>query len=143
MRIMFIDDEGRRMRVYVEELEDAGHEIVFQNRVDSALSILRESTEQFDLVVLDISIPSGAEYRFEDTDGGSRTGIALYDTIRSLRPDLKILVFTNVSDPRVAKRFAKENAKLCRFARKPDELPFQFVKMVEEFVAELGNKGSL
>jgi CheY-like chemotaxis protein len=133
MKIMFIDDEPRRMQVYVEELEDAGHEVNFQDNVDSALTVLRNRSECFDLVVIDISMPSGAEYKFEDTDGGSRTGIALYDTIRKIWPDLKIMVFTNVSDRRVADRLANEDAQLFRFVRKPDTLPFQFVGLVEGF----------
>src|SRR5687768_7226861 len=128
MKILFIDDEHRRMRIYVQELEDAGHEVVFEDNVDSGLAALRKGGP-FGLVVLDISMPTGTEYRFEDTDGGSRTGIALYDTIRSLRPDLKVMVFTNVSDHRVAERFAKEDSRLCRFARKPDKLPFQLVEL--------------
>src|SRR5882762_3523780 len=117
MRIMFIDDERRRMRVYIEELQDAKHEVLLQDNVDEALEILRKATECFDLIVLDVSMPSGKEYKFEDTNGGSRTGLVLYDTIRHLQPDLKIIVFTNVSDRGVAERFRKEDARLCRFVR--------------------------
>jgi CheY-like chemotaxis protein len=133
MRIMFIDDEARRMRVYVEELTEAGHEVIFRDSVDSALETLRDESERFDLAVVDISMPTGAEYRFEDTDGGSRTGLALYDTIRREWPALKVLVFTNVYDPRLAERFAREDPKVCMFARKPDILPFQLLELVEEF----------
>jgi CheY-like chemotaxis protein len=135
MRIIFIDDERRRMRVYVEELVDAGHEVVFQDNVDSALDMLQDLSERFDVIVVDISMPSGTAYRFEDTNGGSRTGMALYDTIRSFRPDAKVVIFTNVSDHRVAERFANEDPKLCKFARKPDKLPFQFVQLIEEFAS--------
>jgi hypothetical protein len=86
-------------------------------------------------------MPTGAEYKYEDTNGSSRTGTALYDTIRAEWPDLKVIVFTNVSDRRVAERFGKEDAQLCRFARKPDVLPFQLVELVEEFVAGSKNEG--
>lgn len=137
MKIMFIDDESRRMGVVVEELRDAGHEVNFQDNVDSALETLREHAGHFDLVILDISMPSGKEYRFEDTDGGSRTGMALYDTIRDAWHDLKIVVFTNVLDLRVREHF--KDAHLCRLVRKPDVLPFQFVELVEKFAGE--NKG--
>lgn len=134
MKILFIDDERRRMAYVVEELQYAGYEVLFQDDVDSALAFLRDLSERFDLVVLDISMPPGTEFKFEDTDGGSRTGMALYDTIRSLRPFLKIVVFTNVSDRRVAERFGNEDARLCRFVRKPDILPFQFAELVDEFL---------
>jgi len=135
MRIMFIDDEPRRMKPYVNELEEAGHEVLFRDDIDSALKTLREPSEQFDLVVVDISVPAGLEYRYEDTDNGSRTGIALYDTIRRERPGQKVMVFTNVPDSRLAEQFAKEDGRICLFARKPDILPFQLVEMVEEFVS--------
>ena len=134
MKILFVDDESRRMRVYVEELQDAGNQVFFEDNVDSALAILRDNTQHFDIVVIDISMSTGAAYKFEDTDGGTRTGIALYDTIRRLRPDQKIMVFTNVSDRRVGERFDSEDTRLCRFARKPDKLPFQFAELVTEFM---------
>lgn len=134
MRIMLIDDERRRQKILVEELEDAHHEVVFKDNVDSALKILRHPSERFDVVVLDISMPSGGEYRFEDTDGGSRTGLVLYDTIRSELPNQKIVVFTNVSDQSVAERFGNEDAHLCRFVKKIDILPLHFVELIEEFV---------
>lgn len=141
MRILFVDDEFRRMRMYVEELTETGHEVVFKDNVDDALKTLRDESESFDLVIVDISMSPGSEYRFEDTDGGSRTGIALYDTIRHERPGLKVMVFTNVSDRRLAERFAKESARVCRFARKPDILPFQLVEQVQAFVSESGGEG--
>lgn len=136
MRIMFIDDDERRMQIYVAELVDNGHEVIFRDDIDLALATLRDPAEHFDLVVLDISMPPGTEYNYEDTIGGSRAGIPLYDTIRSERPGLKIVAFTNVSDPRLAEHFAKEDQRLCLFLRKPDNLPIQFAKKIENFLSE-------
>jgi CheY-like chemotaxis protein len=139
MRIMFIDDEPRRMKPYVDELEDAGHEVLFRDDTDEALKTLRGPSEKFDVVVVDISVAAGIEYKYDDTDNGSRTGIALYDTIKSERPGQKVIVLTNVPDPRLAEHFAKEDGSICLFARKPDILPFQLVEMIEEFVS--GSRG--
>ena len=139
MRIMFVDDERRRMQLYVEELVDRGHDVLFQDNVDSALATIRDPAERFDLVVLDISMPPGTEYKFEDTVGGTRTGLALYDTIRSVRPELKILALTNVSDPRVAEHFRRADDHLCRLVRKPEFLPIQFADLVGEFVSGTNN----
>ncbi|MFY9622582.1 MAG: response regulator [Pyrinomonadaceae bacterium] len=130
---MFIDDERRRMKLYVEELESNGHEVLFRDNVDSALETLNDLAEHFDLIVLDISMPPGKAFAFEDTIGGSRTGLALYATIRSLQPDLPIVALTNVADRRVADRLQGEDARLCRLVRKPETLPFQFAELVEEF----------
>jgi CheY-like chemotaxis protein len=135
MRVLFIDDEKRRMAPVIEEFQSLHHTIQFQDTVDGALKLIRNSAEQFDVVVMDISMASGQEFLREETDGGARTGILLYEAIRQERPGQKIAVFTNVSDPRVADRFMSEDHRLCRFVRKPDVLPFQFVEEIEKFVA--------
>lgn len=135
MRIMFIDDERRRQQLYVEELELAGHEVVFQENVDPALEMLKDSSNKFDLVVLDISMPPGTSFEFEDTLGGSQTGLPFYDSIRRLRPDQKIVALTNVLDARVSGHLGREDQRLCRLVRKPDMSPFQFAQFVDEFVA--------
>lgn len=134
MKILFIDDDRRRMRNYVDELVDNGFHVVFEDNVDHALTTFRAQSD-FDLVVLDISMNPGKEYKFEDTVGGTRTGLALYDTIRAERPDLRIVALTNVPNPRVAEHFARDSDRLWRLVRKPDVLPRQFASLVGEFVA--------
>lgn len=136
MRILFVDDEQRRMEPYVWELQDAHHEVVFQDNVDSALGTLRNPNERFDMVVLDISMSRGTEYEFEETVGGTRTGILLYAKIRRLRPDLKVVVLTNVPYERLAKPFEGEDTRLYRFVRKQEKLPIEFAKLVGEFLSE-------
>jgi CheY-like chemotaxis protein len=142
MRIMFIDDDHRRMRKYVDALESNKHEVIFQENVDLALATLRDQREHWDMVVLDISMPPGKEFKFEDTIGGTRTGLPLYDMIRRVRPDLKIVAFTNVNvqDPRIAEHFRDEDDRLCRLVRKPENLPIQFAKLVKGFLAGTDNK---
>jgi CheY-like chemotaxis protein len=135
MRIMFIDDERRRQHLYVEELEENGHEVDFQESVDPALAILCNPANHFDLVVLDISMPPGDSFAFEDTLGGSQTGLPFYDRIRKERPGQKVVALTNVLDARVSEHLGREDPKLCKLVRKPDTLPFQFAQMVEEFVS--------
>jgi CheY-like chemotaxis protein len=133
MRILFVDDDQRRMDKYVLVLEARGHEVVFADNVDSALAMIR-SKEDFDLAVVDISMPPGDEYRFEDTVGGTRTGLALYDTIRAERPKLPVVMLTNVPDPRVVTHFARDSERLWRLVRKPDALPVQFAALIEKFL---------
>lgn len=135
MRIMLIDDEQRRMEQYVEELQDNGHEVVLQGEVDLALSMLENDSRPFDLIVIDLSMPPGAAFAFEDTVGGSRTGLHLYDRIKGLRPNQKIVALTNMLDARVAERLRREGV---RFYRKPETLPFHFAERVEELFAETG-----
>lgn len=133
MRILFIDDDRRRMKLYVDELVRNGHEVVFEETVDRALATFR-SRDDFDVVVLDISMDPGNEYRFEDTGGGTRTGLPLYDTIRKERPELKIVVLTNVPTLRLASHFEKDSDRLWRLVHKPDVLPRQFTSFIGEFL---------
>lgn len=133
MNILFIDDERRRMEPYVIELQLNGHEVVFHDEVDRALYTIQDNTVHFDLVVLDISMPPGESFAHEETREGFRSGLVLYERLRNVRPNLKVIFLTNVSDRRVAERFAMEDPTLCRFVRKPDILPFAFSRLVEEF----------
>lgn len=133
IRILFVDDESRRMTPMIEELKDEGHEVVFEASVDRALALLRDHTQPFDLAVLDIFIPPGQSFKTVDTEGGTRTGLLFYDELRRLRPTLKVVVLTNVGDRQVAERFAAEDQNLCRFIRKPEVLPFQFVTELDRF----------
>jgi CheY-like chemotaxis protein len=117
----------------IEELQGEGHEVVFEANVDEALALLTDRTQMFDLVVLDISIPPGRSFQSGHTDGGSRTGLLFYEELRHLRPTLKVVVFTNVADRQVAEYFAAKDQTFCRFIRKPEVLPFQFVTKIEDF----------
>ena len=136
MRILFVDDERRRVRLYVQELEKNGHEVVFEDNPDAALKTLQDVSEHFDLLVLDVSLPPSETFKFADTRGGMQTGLPLYDNIRRLRPDLKIVALTNVSSSEVQNRFAQEDPRLCRLYIKPDTLPFRFAEKVREFLSD-------
>ena len=136
MRILFVDDEVRRMATVVDELRLEGHEVVFQAHVDPALALINDPGEQFDVVVIDVSMPPGRAFQTDDTDGGARTGFHLYDVLRQMRPKIKVIVLTNVADRGVEEHFKNETQSLCRVVRKPSVLPFQFVEEIRKFVAE-------
>src|SRR5262245_30982949 len=133
MRILFIDDEQRRMEAITAELELAGHFVVFNDNADAALKSISGVNEHFDLMILDISIPPGKQLDRLATDGGARTGIALFDVIRQTRPRQKVVIFTNISDAKVEAHFANQDSDLCLFIRKSSVLPFEFVERLEAF----------
>lgn len=135
MKILFVDDEQRRMKPVIAEIEFRGHNVTFESTVDPALVRLGDSRQQFDLVILDVSMPSGKEFGNLDTDGGARTGVSFYGKLRAMCPSLKVVVYTNVADRGVEQYFEKENRMLCRFIRKPSVLPFEFVDEIEKFVS--------
>lgn len=129
-RILFVDDEERRMRPYVDVLGER-HHVVFVADVDRAVKLIGDLQVEFDLVVLDISLPTGEAFEKADTDGGARTGLVLFDTIRSSRPAIGVVVFTNVPDERIVELFRLKSR--CRFVRKSSVDPFRFAELIEEF----------
>lgn len=130
--ILFVDDERRFMDSYRMELELEGHAVSFQNDVDSALLFLEKSFDAVELLILDIMMPQGRSFQNEDTHGGLRTGVFFYERIREMAPHLPVIIFTNVSDEQLEKRFKAEAN--CRFLRKEDYLPYELVETVREIL---------
>jgi CheY-like chemotaxis protein len=130
--ILFVDDETREVRDYVEELEISKYEVIFVDNVDEALLFLREKPDKIDLLILDIMMPPGSNFEKMDTQIGLRTGICFYNEVRSKNPDLWVLILTNVSDEEVAEEFRDE--KYCEFLRKEEFLPLQLVEKVKEIL---------
>jgi CheY-like chemotaxis protein len=136
MRILIVDDEQRRMSVYVDELRDHRHVIEIAPGVDSALAIIEDARIGIDLVIMDISMPPETTFTREETYGGTRTGIAFYERLRALRSSLPVIAFTNVADLAAREYFTAQDQRLCRFVRKADSLPFEFAEMIEAFARE-------
>jgi CheY-like chemotaxis protein len=130
--ILFLDDEKRYMDTYKVELEIQGYEVSFKNNVDDAVKFFDAHTNSIQLIILDIMMPPGQSFQGENTSDGLRTGVRFYERIRELAPHLPILIFTNVSDERLAKRFEAEAN--CRFLRKEDYLPHELVEVVRKIL---------
>ena len=130
--ILFVDDEGRYMDSYRAELMLAGYDVSFQKDVDWALPFLVEHLDDVELLILDIMMPPGQSFQDAETHGGLRTGVPFYEKIRELAPRLPVIIFTNVSDEQLAKRFRAEAN--CRFLRKENFLPYELVATVREIL---------
>jgi CheY-like chemotaxis protein len=129
--ILFLDDEQRKMDSHRLELEKAGYEVEYLNDVDRALLFFEKNSAAIDLVILDIMMPWGKSFTKEETDYGMRTGILVFDRIRALVPDVKVLVLTNVTDDTVLK--VLRNKANCQVASKQDLLVEDFPGVVEDF----------
>ena len=55
--ILFVDDEERWIRVFMEELRRFGYDVHLETSVDRALGFFRANSDEIQLVVLDIMIP--------------------------------------------------------------------------------------
>lgn len=79
MKILVVDDDVNVQRLYKEELEDEGYDVIIASNGKSALKKFAEEIP--DLVTLDILLP--------DIDG-----ISLLRTMKQQRPDVPILMST-------------------------------------------------
>ncbi len=137
--ILFIDDElcpgsegpsGNYMWYYVQALRDAGHEVVEVLGPDDALAELAKENQHCDLVILDTMMPPGNAYRNEDTSNGLQTGVLLAETLQQQRPDIPILVLTNVlNQEALGSLKALPNVK--NILAKPQHTPFNVCQEIQ------------
>jgi DNA-binding response OmpR family regulator len=79
MKILVVDDDLNIQRLYKEELEEEGYEVVIATTGKEALEVFAK--EKFDIVTLDILMP--------DIDG-----ISLLRKMKEQRPDMPIIMST-------------------------------------------------
>jgi len=79
MKVLVVDDDLNIQRLYKEELEEEGYEVVIASTGKEALEIFGK--DKFDIVTLDILMP--------DIDG-----ISLLRKMKEQRPDIPIIMST-------------------------------------------------
>jgi DNA-binding response OmpR family regulator len=79
MKLLVVDDDLNIQRLYKEELEEEGYEVVIATTGKEALEIFAK--EKFDIVTLDILMP--------DIDG-----ISLLRKMKEQRPNIPIIMST-------------------------------------------------
>lgn len=132
--ILFVDDDKRRMESIVEALEMSGYEVCFQENVDAALQYWERNKTQIRLLILDIMMSPGRNFSLEETGNGLRTGVSFYLKIRLQAPALRIVILSNVTDPRVIEKFGKDD--YCEYWQKKDHLPFDIVNKVKSILPD-------
>jgi CheY-like chemotaxis protein len=132
--ILMVDDERRQMDSHYLELRYSGYDVEYFTGVDDALRALEARGDQVDLLILDIMMPPGAAFKDADTKQGLRTGVRFFERVRADRPNLPVIIFTNVSPNRLEERFKRERA--CRLLQKEDYLPFELAEEVEKMIGK-------
>jgi DNA-binding response OmpR family regulator len=130
--ILFIDDEPRYVRSYIEFLEDSGHEAHLETSIDEALRFFLANQDQIGLVILDVMLPPGELFTAAETEDGLRTGVHLFKKLREESRQLPIIILANVSSKAVEDAFV--NQPFCRFLRKVNTFPFELVQEVENML---------
>lgn len=131
--ILFVDDEKRYTKNYIEEIKEIGFKVSYMNNVGEALAFIKsKESKDIEAIVLDVMMPSGVDFTDEETEEDLNTGIEFYKKVREVYPNVKVFVLTNVSREKVRKFF--ENQKDCYFDRKDDLdlMPTGFAAKVRE-----------
>ena len=126
--ILFIDDEKRYVRNYIEELEENFVVKYFNNVGDALEFIVSEESKEIEALVLDIMMPSNGFF----VDDEVEIGIQFYFKFRENFPETKVFILTNVSRGDVRDLFEKE--KNCFFYRKDYTMPVEFAEKVNDIL---------
>ena len=84
-RVLFVDDEKEIVKMGKRMLERKGYRVTAAFSGDEALRLLRKSPAEFDVLVSDQTMPH-------------KTGLALVQQARKIRPDLPVVLMTGYSD---------------------------------------------
>jgi len=84
-RILFVDDEEIQIRSWKPALERFGYRVTAQSDSLKALAMMRARPDEYDLVILDQTMPG-------------ITGAKLAEAMLGLRPDLPIILCTGFSE---------------------------------------------
>lgn len=84
--LLFVDDEEWLVDMWKEILESLGYRTTGTTRPLQALEMVRAHPREFDLVITDQSMPH-------------MTGLELAEDLRTLRPELPVILVTSFSEP--------------------------------------------
>jgi CheY-like chemotaxis protein len=108
-RVLFLEDEPYLVDTLPTVLEnkyrDWQLEVVGLASITQALARLAD--EEFDAVLLDISMPPTEDMDFDAVEYGRLTGVAVAKRIKEVKPDLPIVALTVVSDESMKQKMLK------------------------------------
>ncbi|MDM8542897.1 response regulator [Desulfococcaceae bacterium HSG9] len=84
-QILLVDDEKDIVEIQKEMLEILGYQITATDKADEALTIFTREPEQFDLAILDMTMPK-------------MTGIQLAVKMKKIDPDIPIIIFSGYNE---------------------------------------------
>src|SRR6266496_6633093 len=110
MRILWLDDEPRRVEPFHDALVFQGHDVALVQSIEELETRLR-TEHGWHMVLLDIMLPTG-EYSVEDAQGGLDTGLLIAKKLRDELPSVQVVFLTNRID--VAWLTEKSGARVLR-----------------------------
>jgi nitrogen-specific signal transduction histidine kinase/ActR/RegA family two-component response regulator len=103
-RVLFVDDDEALIEIAKEALEEMGYRVTASKNPAEALDLFRSDSSAFDILITDMTMPR-------------LTGIQLAVEVRSVRPDMPVILCTGYRQ--VAKPEDIEMAGIGRIVPKP------------------------
>lgn len=103
-RILLVDDEVQIVRMVQRFLERLGYHVTVKVSSPEALAAFKDTPEEFDLIITDMSMPE-------------MTGTRLAQSIQSIRPDLPIILCTGYNESINGKKAGEMG--ISRYLTKP------------------------
>jgi len=92
-RILIVDDEDIIREVSAAMLKELGYETLSASSGEEALALFRDECDDIDIVLLDQVMPN-------------MDGVTVLKELRSIRPDIKVLLASGFSQKEVSERFS-------------------------------------
>ncbi len=121
-RILVVDDEESLVAIHEKRLRNLGYTVTASMSSKDGLELFRDKTEAFDLVITDQTMPK-------------MTGMQLAQEIKSIKPDMPIILCTGYSSS-VNQEKAREIG-ISAFIMKPIEYN-EFTKTIRQVLTEKG-----
>ena len=119
-RVLFLEDEPHLVDTLPAVLEDRYSELQVVGLTDIAEALTRLTEEEFDVVLLDISMPPTETMDFDQVEYGRLTGIAVVQSIKEIKPDIPVIALTVVSERIVQHQM--RSAGIDHIINKPAEI---------------------
>ena len=139
-KILWIDDDVRRpeLSVDIDEFNENGFEIIKADNPDECNEIISQR-QDFECIIIDISMPTGKNINFGEAKGGMRTGLIILKQLVNNEKlnDIQKVVFTIVDDEDV-RSYCEENN--IPYLSKRKFLSDTFVERIKHILSHTDNK---
>ena len=135
--ILLIDDEKLVMNYYVNTLEAAGFEVKRYYDTDTTFEFIEKEKPVLAAIIIDIMMVPGKKFQNVDTQDGLKTGVHIYNNIRSDYADIPIIILTNVTNKDTLLCF--KEGPLTKVVHKIDYPPSEFTQLLREMINNAKN----
>ncbi len=112
--ILLVDDDVEHTFGIEQRLKMDSFKVERATTAQQAWDMLQSRRKKFYGVIIDIMLPSGGLFTYDETDQDLKTGIRLCEKIKKeLKRKLKIIGLTNHHDEKIKKQFIQAGGDNC------------------------------